>query len=307
MTERCQPGRACAAAMRHAATLESTGPGRQQSGGAERVGRIRLAHQTDATMTISRRAFLIATAALPAGCVQWSRSGVADTSLARHEISKVRTPAVGEAWRYRVTDNFTRRLLSEETERVSRVDREVVIERHREIALPPEITKDDLGGPVLENSEARPASQRQLPYEIQRPWGSIALDPHWDFPQIYREPVPLWPSDLSPGWKRRVVTAYSVLSNGGALSWAQTMRAEEWELVSVPAGTFTALRYVNYIVYSHKDWSRIHCTRQETIWLAPEVGRWVKRTSSGTYYVNDTVDSSPYNEDSRTWELVEWS
>src|SRR3974390_1096966 len=246
MAERYQPYLAIAAAVRHVGPLESAGSGRQQSRTAVRVGHIGLTQQTDATMTISRRAFLIASAAVPAGCVPWSRSDVADTSVARHDISKVRTPAVGETWRYRVTDNFTRRLLSEESERVSQVDREVVIERHRDTVLPPDITKDDLGGPVLENSEARPTPRRQLPYEIQRPWGSIALDPHWDVPQIYREPVPLWPSELSPGWKRRVVTAYTVPSNGGALSWAQTMRAEEWELVSVPAGTFTALRYVNY-------------------------------------------------------------
>jgi hypothetical protein len=47
--------------------------------------------------------------------------------------------------------------------------------------------------------------------------------------------------------------------------------------------------------------------RQETLWFAPEVGRWVARESTGSYYLDDSLVDQPYNESGFRWVLLEWS
>ena len=85
------------------------------------------------------------------------------------------------------------------------------------------------------------------------------------------------------------------------------MTARGWEMVSVPAGQFKALKFTNLINFRSTDFSRAACQRQETIWFAPEVGRWVARESSGIYYINDSSVDTPYNEPGFRWELLEWT
>jgi hypothetical protein len=45
----------------------------------------------------------------------------------------------------------------------------------------------------------------------------------------------------------------------------------------------------------------------ETIWFAPEVGRWVVRESTGSYYMDDSSVDTPYSESGYRWELLEWT
>ncbi len=85
------------------------------------------------------------------------------------------------------------------------------------------------------------------------------------------------------------------------------MRAEEWENVHVPAGQFRALRFVNMIDFRSTDFSREAAHRQEKLWFAPEVGRWVARECSGSYYIEDSSVDTPYDEPAYRWELLEWS
>jgi hypothetical protein len=47
--------------------------------------------------------------------------------------------------------------------------------------------------------------------------------------------------------------------------------------------------------------------RRETMWFAPEIGRWVERESVGTYYLDDSVDDTSLNESSYRWKLSEWT
>jgi hypothetical protein len=85
------------------------------------------------------------------------------------------------------------------------------------------------------------------------------------------------------------------------------MIARAWETVTVPAGTFKALRYQNLINFRSTDFSRDAAQRLESIWFAPEVGRWVVRESSGSYYINDSAVDTPYNESGYRWELLAWT
>ena len=134
----------------------------------------------------------------------------------------------------------------------------------------------------------------------------ILVDPHWDMVQVYKRPIPLWPALLRPGWRSLVNTQYQT-AEATDLPWQLTMRAHGWERITVPAGQFVALRYTNLVNFSHSDFSWTNAVRQETLWLAPEVGRWVVRESRGSYYIDDSVVDQPYSESSYRWELLNWS
>jgi hypothetical protein len=256
-------------------------------------------------MSLSRRAFLLVAVAWPAGRSLQPES-LAAAPLPQGSVA-VRAPAPGQRWRYRISDGLTDAALATAEESIATVGTDVVIDGRTDRDASRPSGADSWNRAVREYFGGRPPATETLSREIQRPWGMIALDPHWDVPQIYVQPVPAWPTELRPGWKGRTTTEYLVSAHSGALSWQQTLRAERWERITVPAGTFMALRYRNDIVFTHADWARIHCNRQVTAWIAPEVGRWIKRMSSGSYYVNDTIDSSAYSEDWRTWELLEWA
>ena len=85
------------------------------------------------------------------------------------------------------------------------------------------------------------------------------------------------------------------------------MKAESWETITVPAGQFKTLRYTNRINFQDSDFARTDAMRHETLWFAPEVGRWVARQSTGSYYLDDSVVDQPYTENSYRWELMQWT
>ena len=146
-----------------------------------------------------------------------------------------------------------------------------------------------------------------LPSEVQRPWGSVLVDPHWSHVQVYETPIPLWPHKLVPGWRAYFNTKYKTPVNDAGLPWEQKMNARDWEMITVPAGQFRALRFSNIINFRSDDFSRADSQRQETVWIAPEVGRWIARESWGTYYIDDSAADTPYNESAYRWELLEWT
>ena len=91
------------------------------------------------------------------------------------------------------------------------------------------------------------------------------------------------------------------------MDWDQTITAHDWESISVPAGRFTALRFSNLINFTSDDFARTGSTRRETLWFAPQVGRWVARESRGTYYLTESVADQPYYENNFRWELLEFT
>jgi hypothetical protein len=89
------------------------------------------------------------------------------------------------------------------------------------------------------------------------------------------------------------------------IPWQLTMHARKWESIEVPAGHFTALRYTNLIDLRYTNVSeRVAGQRKENIWFVPEIGRWVVRESSGTFY-QDVGEE--FNESSYRWELLSWT
>ena len=252
---------------------------------------------------MTRRSFVLGSVALPMGCV--ARPPAVGPTDVTHLSPIVRPPGVGHSWRYARHDGITGEITEVQVDRVSAVDHTVNIESWSEGA-PADNESRSWGAKWLrpfERAQSRPSS---LPSEVQEPWGMIIVDPHWDLVQVYKRPIPLWPTELRPGWRSLVYTPYQT-TQATDLPWQQTIMAHSWENISVPAGQFVALRYTNLINFTHSDFSRTNAVRQETLWLAPEVGRWVARESRGTYYHADSVADQPYIESTCRWELLNWS
>lgn len=251
---------------------------------------------------LTRRFFLLSSAALSVGCaIRGPAAGAA--SLA---AQPVRQPSKGQAWRYSKQDIFTRHIIDEQVDRVGAVDHTVEIDSSYQAAHAAE--KQRWGAALLKKYTGhREIPAGSLPSEIQDPWGMVAVDPHWSQVQVFETPIPLWPTQLEPGWQTHISTNYKTPSDQDALPWDQTMKALNWETLNVPAGQFKALRFTNYIKFKHSDFSRTDSVRKETIWFAPEVGRWIARESQGTYYIADSTIVQPYNESGYRWELLEWS
>jgi hypothetical protein len=85
------------------------------------------------------------------------------------------------------------------------------------------------------------------------------------------------------------------------------MRAKDWETVSVPAGQFRALRFINMINFTYSGGGRKGSQRKETVWFAPDVGRWIARESTGTYLWSDSVAEQRFAESGYRWELLAYT
>ncbi|MGO9934605.1 MAG: hypothetical protein ACLPV8_22705 [Steroidobacteraceae bacterium] len=249
---------------------------------------------------MTRRSFLLSTVALSVGC-----------AMRRPEVAgpapTPRSPAVQQSWRYAKRDYYTRALIDDQVDRVAAVGRTIDIDSSSEATKAGNSDHPGWGTAWLRKYiPRREVPNGPLPSEIQDPWGSVLVDPHWSQVQVYETPIPLWPIRLLPGWKTHVNTKYKTPGNEIGLPWGQTMAAHDWEMISVPAGQFRALKFTNLINFRSTDFSRTACQRQETVWFAPEVGRWVARESSGIYYIDDSSVDTPYNEPGYRWELLEW-
>jgi hypothetical protein len=253
---------------------------------------------------VTRRVFLLSSAALSVGCAM-GRSGADATA---QPAQNVRQPVVGQSWHYAKHDIFTHAVVDEQVDRVAAVDHSVEIDSSYQAANEENAGKSRWGTALLRKYLGhRDSPAGALPSEIQDPWGMVAVDPHWGQVQVYETPIPLWPAQLRPGWQTRVRTKYKTPTNQDGMPWDQTMKAHVWETISVPAGQFRALRYTNRIQFRSGDFSRTDSVRQETLWFAPEVGRWVARESTGSYYLDDSLVDQPYEEGGFRWELLEWS
>jgi hypothetical protein len=246
---------------------------------------------------ISRRVFLLSSIALPLGCAL--APSVPDPG--QHSTSSVRRPQTGQWWRYAKRDGFSGKLTETQVARITEVGETINIERQRQAG---DKRHQSWGTKWLHAD--RPEGTEELQGEVQQPWGKILVDPHWDLLQVYETPIPLWPTELRPGWSSLINTKFKTPLSGWENSWQQTMQAHAWEKIRVPAGEFLALRYTNRINFTHPDFSRVNSVREETLWFAPEVGRWVSRRTSGSYYIQDSEIDTPFDEDSYHCDLLEW-
>ena len=230
-----------------------------------------------------RRLLLLLSSALLVACIA-SQPYPVSTSLPQPITTPtVRPPQVGQQWVYNVRNVFNQELVDIVTEKVVSVESQIRIERSGLKAGP-------------------------LPDEIQEPWGYILQDAHWNPPQRFLQPIPLWPEKLVQGWSGFYQNRYQVLGYpDNDYYWGLNIRAVRWESIGVPAGQFPVLKYQSEAPYfTSNDLFRVANYRQEDIWFSPEIGRWVVRRGYGRYLWAGMFWNNALWEDYLEWELVSW-
>lgn len=234
-------------------------------------------------MTLNRRRALLATLALPAGCAIQPLAPLPTTPIPPPAApGSLRAPRVGQRWTYRQLNFFNGSLLDVVQETVASVGPPIDVHR-------------------------RSDSGAALPDERHAAWGQLLRDPAWDYPMTFEAAVPLWPASLTVGERTTVNTRYRM--DGGSIPfWIQVHCAVRgWERVTVGAGAFDTVRVERLIRLDHQDHTRAETVRRDILWLAPEVGRWVARETSGEYFLQGTSRMWSFSpEDHFRWELTAW-
>jgi len=230
-------------------------------------------------MNLSRRTFIASAALAPIACgVPLSyENGI--PVAAPQPMPSIRPPEIGQEWTYIKKDVFNGKTLGLITERVSKIAANIVIDR------------------TAENGA-------MLPSEIQTSWGMVATDTQWPQLLTFNPSLPLWPLELSTGWSKQFTTKYRIAGYSDLrLNWQEYMSVQGWERITVPAGTFIALRFQNLINYENSDPNKVDCIRKEIVWFAPSIGRWVAREVSGSYRVQGQINNESL-EGSYQWQLT---
>ena len=235
-------------------------------------------------MNLTRRQITLALAALPAGCAFQPLSPLRGEATAPPAVSPALRPAaLGQRWTYRKYNGFNSLLLATETDEVMALEPRVLIRRSSDVA----------GAPVLE--------------EVQQPWGQVQRELAWDRPQNHEPAWPLWPTDASPG--AREVERGSYRNDGQSYRYWITRHSQVlgWEQLTLPQGRWLTLRVEHFIRLQHEDPRRLDTTRRDTLWLAPQIGRWVAREVSGEYLLARDKGYDRSEEDRFRWELQAWA
>lgn len=233
---------------------------------------------------ITRRHAVLSLAALPMACAIQPLSPLPRRSIAVPESpQQVRVPFVGQIWRYRQLNAFNSQQVATITETVTRVDNDgrVTVQR----------STDD---------------GKRLPNEVHASWGQLLRDPVWDYPLNLENPVPLWPSRLEVGERTSIHTHYR--QDGGSFRYwiGLNLALRGWERIALGNAAFDTLHIERLIRLAHEDGSRLETVRRDDLWLAPAIGRWVARETSGRYQLSDggTLFNDYLREDHWRWELV---
>lgn len=232
-------------------------------------------------MNLTRRTLVTTVALSPLACGVPLSYEMGIPVVAPNPPTKIRPPEVGQEWVYIKRDAFDGKILDVITENISQISTNIVI------------TRLSQGGEILPN-------------EIQSSWGMVVVDPQWPRLLNFNPPLALWPQDLSVGWSKQFITKYSIAGYPDSrLNWQEYMSVVGWEKITVPAGTFTALRFHNLISYENSDPTMVNCVRKETLWFSPEIGRWVARETSGTFHIQGEIGNENL-EDSYQWQLISY-
>jgi hypothetical protein len=193
----------------------------------------------------------------------------------------IRPPQIGQEWTYIKKDVFNGKTLGIITERISKIGSTIVLDRSS-------------------------ADGAMLPSEIQTSWGMVATDTQWPRLLNFSPSLPLWPLELSTAWSKQFTTKYSIPGySESRMNWQEYMSVQGWEQITVPAGVFIALRFQSLINFENSDPTIVDCIRKETVWFAPQIGRWVAREASGSYQIAGSI-GAVLQEGSYQWQLTSY-
>lgn len=234
-------------------------------------------------MPLQRRHLLLTALSLPAGCSLQRLPDLPRRAVSTPSpLSELHPPEPGQQWTYRQMNVFNGMQVG------TLVERRADGDTHR----------------ILR----RTGSGHTLSDELHAAWGELRVDPGWDVPLHLEQPLPVWPQRLEP---QRWATRTHYREPGGSYRyWVdQDAQLVGWERVQVPAGEFVAARIERRLRLQHPDPVRLETRRRQWLWLAPEVGRWVARETTGQYTApsGDRGSGDVYLEDHFRWELTGWS
>ena len=138
------------------------------------------------------------------------------------------------------------------------------------------------------------------------PW-SVLIDASFDDEYHFSPTVPLLPARLEPGATIATSHRFRVPANSGLYGWRQRVTATGAEIIDTPAGRFDTLVIRREITFDSPDPFLFDRTRQETSWYAPAVNSFVRRTWTGSYLSQGSLDMvERRREDWVTLELIRY-
>ncbi len=230
---------------------------------------------TRRTAATDRRSFVLAACAAVSGCAapRWLPPPATPIGAP--------TVRLGDRWRYRVINRYNGSRIGDRTMEVAEL------------------------APLLRIRVTEPGGARLPDETYAAPW-RVVQEPAYDEVMIFRDPAPVLPRQLAQGAGERFESAYRIAGRDAWLYWSESVDALGWERVRVPAGEFEALRVLRRIAFVHSDAFRERNERQETLWYAPAVNRWVAREWTGSYYWPGMRRSPPLRDDWVESQLLEY-
>jgi len=239
-------------------------------------------------MNKSRRFFVIHGAIMPLsfslfGCAIHSLPPIKTYSTLQPNPLNIREAKVGQSWKYLKINQFN--------------------------SDPVELIEDEIT--ALENGQiiiSRKGQKSQnLGNEVQSPFGKLLSDSDWDSNQTYQSAIPIYLDLNQINLSSTIQTSYQVGNSSYRLPMAVTIRQLGWESITIPSGTFTAMKIEKLIRFQHNDSTRLDSTRVDRYWYSPEIGRWIVRETSGTYFTMAGPRRNDMKEDFLRYELQSWT
>ena len=243
------------------------------------------------------RSGLLAAPLAPAWLAGCATRPVGEAIAGPTQAPRPPTPRVSQRWRYRLINRFNERPITEVTATCVEVMPQVRIE----------LVRAD-GKPIFDEV-------------YTRAW-QVVQEPFYGTPLVFDEPMPLLPDPIAVGADMYRDTRYRVRGYENRFQWRLWMAAPRWERIVVPAGAFDCLRIERMVRFEYWLPFRLSSRREETLWYAPAVERWVRRDWAGYYLDPSPPDPSDRpgrafraapmrvalideREDSIRWELTE--
>jgi hypothetical protein len=231
-----------------------------------------------------RRVFLLHCASLPLiGCSIRPLPALKTFATLQPNPLNIRQAKVGQSWKYLKINQFN--------------------------SDPIELIEDQIS--AIENGQiiiSRKGQKSQnLGNEVQSPYGKLLSDSDWDASQTYQSAVPIYLNLNQINLSDSIRTSYQVGNSSYRLAMAVTIRQLGWESITIPSGTFTAMKIEKLIRFQHNDSTRLDSTRTDRYWYSPEIGRWVVRETSGTYFIMAGSRRNDMKEDFLRYELQSWT
>ncbi|QWD62165.1 hypothetical protein [Polynucleobacter sp. MWH-UH25E] len=191
----------------------------------------------------------------------------------------VRKMAIGQQWIYNVRNLYNNQIIDTITESVISVAPLIEIKRESKNSGP-------------------------LPSEIQSATGLVLQDPYWNPVVSFTSPMPIWPQSSSKS--ERFTTQYKVLDGTSTFPWSSTITYAGSKVVNIQGNQFNTLKINNSIYFQSDDFSRHTSLRYSTIWIAPNIGRWVIKRTNGSYLDVNTGIGNDRHESMLQYELVSY-